>query len=142
MFIIISLCYALFAISVIFPPTEFVTAGFTITHFFENLLGSENRNFILFHMKRITLTVFIHSLLPLGYIICLWLGGVTSSYLFSAAILSGIIPLLAVAIINHWWHNYSKNHPVPRALTPFATEGGDWRIVAANINSEFGEYVF
>ncbi|XP_031763424.2 E3 ubiquitin-protein ligase TM129 isoform X2 [Galleria mellonella] len=64
--VLLTLFYVLFSICVIYPPTEFVSAGFTIAQLFENYLGSENTNFIGYHMKRITITALIHSTLPFG----------------------------------------------------------------------------
>ena len=58
--------YALLCFCFIAPPTEFVSAGLTIQNVLSSLLGSEDMNFIHYHIKRTTATLIIHSLLPLG----------------------------------------------------------------------------
>lgn len=51
---------------IIYPPTEFVSAGLTIKDIFSNWLGSENEFFVQYHIKRSIITLFIHSMLPFG----------------------------------------------------------------------------
>ncbi|KAG7305213.1 hypothetical protein JYU34_009252 [Plutella xylostella] len=135
--VLITLFYILFCICVIYPPTEFVSAGFTIPLMFENWLGSENVNFVGYHMKRITLTLFLHSALPLGYIFFLWVGGVTNPWMMACTYLAAIIPLLMSLKLMTWWEKEKQDNPIVKMLKPFVPEGGDWRIVAANLNIEF-----
>lgn len=135
--ILITLFYVLFAICVVYPPTEFVSAGFTVAHIFENFLGSENVNFIGYHMKRITITALIHSALPLGYVFCLWCAGEDGSWLLASAAGTAIIPLLLCYKLISWWEYDKSKHPIVKALQPYATPGSDWRVVAANLNIEF-----
>ena len=66
MYLFYSLIYGFFCLCVIAPPTEFVSAGLTIQHIFSSFLGSEDMTFIEYHIKRTTVTAFMHSLLPLG----------------------------------------------------------------------------
>ena len=66
MYLFYSLMYGFFCLCVIAPPTEFVSAGLTIQHIFSSFLGSEDMTFIEYHIKRTTVTAFVHSLLPLG----------------------------------------------------------------------------
>ena len=58
-YIVVSLC-------VVYPPNEFVSAGFTVECLLSPWLGSENDGFIQYHMRRIVATILCHSLLPLG----------------------------------------------------------------------------
>lgn len=51
---------------IIYPPTEFVSAGLTIKEIFSNWLGSENEFFVQYHIKRSVITLFVHSVLPCG----------------------------------------------------------------------------
>lgn len=69
--LIFSLFYLLVAFGIIYPPTEFVSAGFTISAIFAKYLQSENEHFIQHHIRRTSLNVFIHSVLPLGYVLLL-----------------------------------------------------------------------
>lgn len=63
--------YVLFAMCIVFPPQEFNTAGFTIPKIFYALLGDERFNFVQYQIKRTCLTIFLHSGLPFGMLICL-----------------------------------------------------------------------
>lgn len=56
----------LLAIILIYPPNEMVQLGFTIQTIFSRLLGSEEMFFVEYHVRRVLLTVFIHSFIPLG----------------------------------------------------------------------------
>ncbi|XP_053600604.1 uncharacterized protein LOC128669661 isoform X2 [Plodia interpunctella] len=135
--ILITLFYLLFSICVIYPPTEFVAAGFTIAQLFENYLGSENVNFIGYHMKRITITALIHTMLPLGYVFALWCGGERGPWMLSAAAATAIIPLLMCYELLCWWEYDRRKHPAVKALLCYTQPGQDWRITAADINIEF-----
>ncbi|XP_050362792.1 E3 ubiquitin-protein ligase TM129 [Nymphalis io] len=135
--ILITLFYILFSICVIHPPTEFVSAGFTITHLFDNWLGSENTNFVRYHMRRTTITILIHSSLPAGYIATLWCGGVRGEWMQSAAAAVLIIPLLVGLKVVGWWQFDRSKHPVVKALLPYVQPGNDWRAVASNLNVEY-----
>lgn len=67
--ILFTLLYILLTICVIYPPIEFISAGLTIPTVFSSFLGLEEEQFIRYHIKRSSLTLFIYSLLPLGYIL-------------------------------------------------------------------------
>lgn len=134
---IVTLFYILFSVCMIYPPTEFVSAGFTIPQIFDGFLGSENLNFVGYHMKRITITAFAHSMLPLGYVFSLWCGGVTNQWLPAAAAATAIIPLLMCYQILCWWEHDKAKHPVVRPLIKYSANGSDWRIIAAQLNREF-----
>lgn len=134
---LITLFYVLFAICVVYPPTEFVSAGFTIAQIFENFLGSENVNFVGYHMKRMSITALVHSALPLGYVFSLWCAGLRSEWLPVSATGTAIIPMLMCYKLVSWWEYNKINHPVVKALLPYVPSGGDWRIIAANLNIDF-----
>lgn len=139
--VLVTLFYVLFSICVVYPPTEFVSAGFTIAQLFESLLGSENMNFIGYHMKRTTLTAIVHSALPLGYVLCLFLAGDRNPWLPAAAAATAIIPLLMAYRLLCWWENGQAKHPIVKSLLAYVTPGTDWRLVAANLNIEYRKYV-
>jgi hypothetical protein len=54
------------SICFVFPPNEFVSAGFTVEYLFANWLGSEDLQFVQYHIRRSVATLLTHSLLPLG----------------------------------------------------------------------------
>lgn len=58
-YIVISLCF-------VFPPHEFVSAGFTIQCLLSAWLGNENECFVQYHIRRTVATILCHSFLPLG----------------------------------------------------------------------------
>lgn len=62
--VLYTIIYGLFCICIIFPPVEFISAGFTIPSIFSSLLGDEKFDFIAYHLRRTILTMFIHSCLP------------------------------------------------------------------------------
>lgn len=68
-----TLFYTLLTICIIYPPIEFVSAGLTIPIMFSKVLGSEEEQFVRYHIKRSSLTLLVYSLLPLGYILGLLL---------------------------------------------------------------------
>jgi len=61
-----TLFYLLMSGCIIYPPTEFVSAGLTVKDVFANWLGSENEFFIQYHIRRSVATLLLHSTLPLG----------------------------------------------------------------------------
>jgi hypothetical protein len=63
LYILMSLCF-------VYPPNEFVSAGFTVQCLLSTWLGSENEYFIQYHIRRIVGTILCHSLLPLGTFRC------------------------------------------------------------------------
>ncbi|XP_072942265.1 E3 ubiquitin-protein ligase TM129 isoform X2 [Epargyreus clarus] len=135
--VLISLFYALFSICVIYPPTEFVSAGFTIPQIFDGCLGSENTNFITYHMKRIAITAMVHAMLPLGYVFSLWMGGEDGPWMLPSALFAALMPTIMCLKVVTWWDHDKINHPVVRALLPYVTEGSDWRVVASDFNFEY-----
>ena len=62
----VCLAYLIIAACLIYPPTEFISAGLTVQNLFSNLLGSEQMYFVYYHMKRTSITLIFHSLMPLG----------------------------------------------------------------------------
>ncbi|XP_045764082.1 E3 ubiquitin-protein ligase TM129 [Maniola jurtina] len=135
--VLLTLFYILFSICVVYPPTEFISAGFTIPQLLDSYLGSENVNFIGYHMKRISITALIHSALPLGYTLTLWCGGERGQWMPCFIIGTGIIHMLMMYKIAQWWENDRRNHPVVKAMLPYVPPGFDWRILASNFNVEY-----
>ena len=64
--LVYTIAYVLVSICLITPPTEFVSAGLTVQNVLSNFLGSEEMNFIHYHIRRTTATLLFHSILPLG----------------------------------------------------------------------------
>ena len=62
-----TLCYVVFSISVIFPPVEFINAGFTVEHLFHFWLKSERDNFVRYQIRKTALNVLTYASLPVFY---------------------------------------------------------------------------
>lgn len=66
---VFTIFYLMISVGLIYPPTEFVSAGFTIPSIFYYILGNEHESFVQYHLKKSCLNLLVYSLLPLGYII-------------------------------------------------------------------------
>ncbi|BFZ01866.1 hypothetical protein BsWGS_04905 [Bradybaena similaris] len=144
--ILYTIVFLFFSGCFIAPPTEFVSAGITVQNLFARWLGSQDFNFINYHRSRTTLTLLVHSFIPLGYYVGLGLFAPeldlfnidelsiiwTAGLLFSLA-LPGCVLVLAI----YWHRNNCDNHPISQELTHLAGENGTWRTVASSINVEF-----
>lgn len=65
--VIYTLLYLLFCFFIVYPSDELISAGLTMPDLLHNFLGSESEQFVQYHIKRSSLTIFIYSLLPSGY---------------------------------------------------------------------------
>uniref|UniRef100_A0A1B0BHP3 RING-type domain-containing protein n=1 Tax=Glossina palpalis gambiensis TaxID=67801 RepID=A0A1B0BHP3_9MUSC len=65
--LLFNLFYLLLCMCIIYPPEEFQRLGLTIEQLFSRLLGEEYLNFVLYHKKRTSLNLFVHSCLPALY---------------------------------------------------------------------------
>ncbi|XP_022091883.1 E3 ubiquitin-protein ligase TM129-like [Acanthaster planci] len=142
---VFTLVYLLICLCLIFPPTEVRSAGLTLQNVLSAWLGSEDMQFIQYHIKRTTAAAWLHSLLPLGYYIGLGFA-CPKLNLFQISELSygwlaylGIaaaIHLLACALSCYWVTNKFGNHPIAWALH-HQGNNSPWTDVAARINEEF-----
>ncbi|KAL1397924.1 hypothetical protein pipiens_009359 [Culex pipiens pipiens] len=66
--IVFTIFYALLCFCIVYPSTEFVSAGLTVDHVFSSTLGSESLQFVQHHIRRTSLNLMVHSLLPVMYI--------------------------------------------------------------------------
>ncbi|BFZ01867.1 hypothetical protein BsWGS_04906 [Bradybaena similaris] len=64
--ILYTIVFLFFSGCFIAPPTEFVSAGITVQNLFARWLGSQDFNFINYHRSRTTLTLLVHSFIPLA----------------------------------------------------------------------------
>jgi hypothetical protein len=148
-FILYNLLYFLFAFFLIFPPNEVIQLGFSIPTLFESFLGTERIYFIHYHMTRISLTIFIHSLIPIGYyfFIGLFLNELKLFNFVNLPIywsiylsFSILFPIGISTLIYFWSLNDYKNHPISvklRRISSFPNVANSWKLVANEINVEF-----
>lgn len=157
---IITFIYLLIAFIIILPPSELITAGFSIENIFSHFLAeSEEISFIKYHIKRISIKYLVHSFLPLGYIFVLlyysdWSLGIINACVFlftrSPIILRLIlytclcIPIVTSCIVFRWHMNDYYLHPIVQQLRLFIQtnnqEQQTWHTVESSINTEFRRY--
>jgi len=144
--VLYTMIYSFFAGCFIAPPTEFVAAGVTIQNIFSGWLGSEDFSFIYFHIKRITLTLIVHSLIPLGYFIglALFAPNLDLFYFYkhgviltTLVVLSLVGPACVLTLAIYWHSKNCEHHPLVKQLSNLAGEQDSWRAVASSINIEF-----
>lgn len=147
--IVFSIFYALLCFCIVYPSTEFVSAGLTVDHVFSSTLGSEKITFIQHHIRRTSLNLMVHSLLPVMYIRVYFMqfdnGESVDSHplvamawkLFIVAAIS--LPGLIATAIYYWSRNGWQNHPIAKRLGQFCDGERlrDWKAVATSINDEF-----
>lgn len=138
--------YVFFAVLLIAPPTEFIAAGLTVQNIFSNILGSEDINFIYYHIRRTSITLIFHCLLPLGYYIVLglfaphlqlftpWLAHTGFQILLGTSV---SIAIAACLVVFYWSRNKWDKHPIAKQLNYLGDENSSWRAVASSINVEF-----
>ena len=156
---ILTFLYILVAFIIILPPSELISAGFSIENIFSYLLTeSEEISFIRYHIKRISIKCLVHSFLPLGYILlllynCNWSSGIidtiqalftdTPLLLRSILFLCLLIPIVAFLIILRWHINDCSLHPIVRQLRLFIQTNNPqetWHTVESSINTEFRRF--
>ena len=63
-----TLVYWFLCLCFMVPPKEVSVAGITVQNLFATWLGDETMDFVNYHTRRASLTLYIHSLFPLGKI--------------------------------------------------------------------------
>ena len=145
---LVTVTYIVICLCIIFPPIEFINAGLTVQTIYSNWLGSEQLDFINYHIRRTVATMVVHSVLPLGYFIML---GLFSSdehaklfnYLFTTTFPGSSTTLgtlgLTLSIVTFTFFLWfamgwlQGNHPVIKRLAKYDP---DWKHVANQINTE------
>ncbi|XP_054280607.1 E3 ubiquitin-protein ligase TM129-like isoform X1 [Macrosteles quadrilineatus] len=137
-YIICSYCF-------VFKTNEFLTAGLTVESLFGRIIGSETENFVFYHIKRSTYTMFIHSFIPIGYNIGMfWIAyypliqkGLCLMNIIGTIGL--ILPITTGVIVYRWRKNNWEEHPISKRLALFSGNAGqmNWRTLASDINVEF-----
>ncbi|XP_036406582.1 E3 ubiquitin-protein ligase TM129 [Megalops cyprinoides] len=141
-----TLAYVVFVFCFVFTPNEFRSAGVTVQNLFSGWLGSEDVGFVQYHIRRTSITLLVHSLLPLGYYLGMCIAAPDKNlwYVHSASegwqlyfAVSVALPLLSWAVVLHWSRIKWGNHPISKNLAAHALPQSGWRAVASSINTEF-----
>uniref|UniRef100_A0A8D8AJW5 Transmembrane protein 129 n=1 Tax=Culex pipiens TaxID=7175 RepID=A0A8D8AJW5_CULPI len=151
--IVFTIFYALLCFCIVYPSTEFVSAGLTVDHVFSSTLGSESMQFVQHHIRRTSLNLMVHSLLPVMYIRVYFMqfgddggdgGGIGELPVVAIAwkVFIGAaiaLPGLVAGAIYWWSRDGWQNHPIAKRLGRFCDGERlrDWRAVATSINDEF-----
>lgn len=138
--LLFTLFYVLVSVGIVYPPVEFISAGFTIPALFARYLCSENEYFIQYHIQRSALTLCVHSLLPFGYVFLMMLHyDYEQTYILQLFTTTAFIaPTFAMYQIYVWFRDKWKNHPIAVNLSYFCNSDlVDWLSVAAYINMEY-----
>lgn len=104
----LTLAYVVFSVCFVFTPNEFRSAGLTIQNLFSSWLGSEDVNFIQYHVRRTSVTVLVHSVLPLGQLHTLPLPDINNQWLLlKCAVFYLVKSKLAIkkpacSLVTHW----------------------------------------
>lgn len=146
--IIFHLLYILFIVCILYPPSEFVALGLTIDNIFSKYLGSETIQFTQYQIRRTSLTLFMHSLLPIGYVIIysfnfmdveafdavwkLW-------FWYGISLLSLILPIFTSFTVWQWSLEGWQKHPLCKSLKLF-TNDSRWESISEDINTEYRRY--
>ncbi|KAF1384394.1 hypothetical protein PFLUV_G00119680 [Perca fluviatilis] len=142
-----TLAYIVFSLCFVSTPNEFRSAGLTIQNLFSSWLGSEDVGFIQYHVRRTSITVLVHSALPLGYYMgmCIAAPEKNLGYIHQVSdswraflLFSICLQLTSWILVIYWSHRHWHNHPISRALQahiqpPYYS----WGSVATSINDEF-----
>ncbi|XP_013403390.1 E3 ubiquitin-protein ligase TM129 [Lingula anatina] len=142
---LVTLVYWMLAACFVAPPSEFVHGGLTVQNLLSSYLGSEEMNFIYYHIRRTTATAIIHSFIPLGYyfIIGFAIQDLHLYHLHRASFYwkiylaaSLIIPFCVCLLAYFWSLKKWNNHPIAKNLG-YLGNGDSWRAVASSIDVEF-----
>ncbi|XP_040904936.1 E3 ubiquitin-protein ligase TM129 [Toxotes jaculatrix] len=142
-----TLAYIVFCLCFVFTPNEFRSAGLTIQNLFSSWLGSEDVGFVQYHVRRTSVTVLVHSVLPLGYYMgmCIAAPEKNLGYIHQVSdswraflVLSLCLQLASWTLVIYWSRHHWHNHPISRSLQAHVQPPhSSWGQVAANINTEF-----
>ncbi|XP_057705356.1 E3 ubiquitin-protein ligase TM129 isoform X3 [Corythoichthys intestinalis] len=142
-----TLAYTVLSLCFVFTPNEFRSAGLTIQNLFSSWLGSEDMDFIHYHIKRSSTTLLVHCALPIGYFMgmCIAAPEKHLRYIHQMSdtwkvffILSLCLLLASYILIIFWSRRHWHNHPISRALQAHVQPPhSNWRSVASHINTEF-----
>ncbi|XP_033829966.1 E3 ubiquitin-protein ligase TM129 [Periophthalmus magnuspinnatus] len=142
-----TLAYWVFCLCFVFTPNEFRSAGLTVQNMFSSWLGSEDMGFVQYHTRRSSVTLLVHSGLPLGYYLGMCLAAPEQHMEHFLEVSEGWQLYLLVVLTVHvgawtlvlYWSMWTwENHPISRMLqTHTNPPHTGWRFLASSLNTEF-----
>lgn len=142
-----TLAYIVFCLCFVFTPNEFRSAGLTVQNLFSSWLGSEDVGFVQYHIRRSSVTLLVHSGLPLGYYLGMCVAAPEKRMEYVHQVSEGwkVFLLVAVSvhmacwtIVMYWSSGNWQNHPISHTLQIHARPPHvSWGSVASSLNTEF-----
>lgn len=142
-----TLAYWVFCLCFVFTPNEFRSAGLTVQNLFSSWLGSEDMGFIQYHIRRSSVTLLVHSGLPLGYYLGMCLAAPEQHMEHVLEVDEAWQLYLTVALLVHvgawtvvlYWSMWNwQQHPISRKLQAHTPPPHTaWGTTAARLNTEF-----
>eukprot|EP00049_Salpingoeca_infusionum_P009631 m.163499 g.163499 ORF g.163499 m.163499 type:complete len:368 (-) comp14388_c0_seq2:1336-2439(-) len=140
------LLYCVVSLCIVFPPRVFRTRGLTVEGIWQSFLGSEVKQFSLFHIQRVVATAITHAILLLGFCILVareapWILHLEQqqSWLHEAAslfvLMLGFSAFGLLALAWHWTRKDFRYNPVRKAIACY--HPSNWRRTARIVDVEF-----
>lgn len=119
---------------------EFASAGVTVSGIFGKFFGDEYSQFVQYHILRTSVTLIVHSALPLFFVLLRFLSigpddGIYYQIIVASALL---LPTLSFTLVFYWWINGWRDHGVVKALRVYMQNGtSGWMPLVTDINTEY-----
>lgn len=141
------LVYLLWCALIVWPPAVFSAAGLTLAQLISTPLGSEMDSFVVYQCRRGALTAFVHSALPLGYLLGLLLRDSPPhtdmllepafSWWKLAWTLALIVPIYALVKIAEWYRDNWALHPACKNLAQYCDSNTSLSALITSVNAEY-----
>ncbi|KAM9375494.1 E3 ubiquitin-protein ligase TM129 [Pholidichthys leucotaenia] len=139
-----SLVYLVLSLCFVLTPNEFQSAGLTVQNLFSSLLGSEDLDFIRYHIRRSSVTVLLHSGLPLGYFVGMLMAAAENHHYQVSdlwrmfQVVSICLHIFCWVLVFYWSRHHWSNHPISKALQAHVHHPHtNWVSMAMAVNTEF-----
>lgn len=143
---VFNLIFLLFSFCLVYPPAEFESIGLTVDNVFRKFLGSSDIEFVQYQLRRTCLTLFVHTILPLFYLLCYYVKfdslieyNAHNSLKFvcwnSFVVFGLVIPVVSALLVAYWSLNDYDKHPLIVNLRRYNPDS--WLRTAADINTEY-----
>lgn len=134
--------YVLFSLvtSFCFIFNEFASAGVSVSGIFGRFFGDEYSQFVQYQILRTSVTLLVHSGLPLFFVLLRFLSigpdeGVYYQIIVASALL---LPTMAFSQVFYWWITGWKGHGVVKALSIYMQNGSSaWMSLVTDVNTEY-----
>uniref|UniRef100_A0A336MJS4 CSON000280 protein n=1 Tax=Culicoides sonorensis TaxID=179676 RepID=A0A336MJS4_CULSO len=134
--------YILFAFitSFCFMFNEFASAGVSVKGIFGKFFGDEYSQFVEYHLKRTSITLIVHSALPIFFTLLRFLSnghghGLVYEIHMTFALL---LPSIAVSLVSYWRIKDWRPHKIVKNLEVYLqNRDSNWKSIAIDLNTEY-----